>query len=111
MSRVYITNAAGHDFSKAEKFGELTWITKGWVPLQSLDRVKFLVAEKLQHARPEDYLLLSGTQVVCVVAALYWFYKFGEVKLLVHDKKEDDYRELLVTNANLMYLEGLVKNG
>lgn len=104
MPRVFITNVAGHDFSKAEKFGEITWITKGWVPLQSLDRIKFLVTEKLVDVKPEDFLLLSGTQVVCVVAALVWHNKLGYIKMLVHDKKEDDYRILVVGSKDLDYL-------
>ncbi len=99
--KVYITNFAGHDYSKAEKFGKLTAITTGYVSFHSLDRVKYQVCEAVDKADPEDFLLLSGIPVLCVIAALYWNWKHKKCKLLIHDKKADgEYRELIVSDKN-----------
>ena len=104
-TRVYITNFAGHDYAAAEKYGELIWITKGYVSFQSLDRVKFEVVEKIQGSTPDDWLLLSGTLLISVVAALAWLSKHGVVKLLIFDKKDSSFRELIITHVNLHAIE------
>jgi hypothetical protein len=108
--KVFISNLSGHSYAKAESFGELKWLTKGYVSFGSLDRLKFQLADKITaYTKSQDYLLLSGNGALCVFAALIWFQHHGVVKLLVHDKKNDDaYRvimfspETLVTMFDLM---------
>jgi hypothetical protein len=58
--RVFVTNFAGHDYTAAEKYGEIVWVTKGYVSFHSLDRVKYRVCEALVGSTSEDWLLLSG---------------------------------------------------
>jgi hypothetical protein len=99
--RVFVTNFAGHDYTEAEKYGEIVWITKGYISFHSLDRVKYRICEEVDKSTSEDWLLLSGIPIVCVLAALYWQWKHTKVKLLVHDKKKNgEYRELIVTDKN-----------
>jgi hypothetical protein len=99
--RVFVTNFAGHDYTKAEKYGEIVWVTKGYVSFHSLDRVKYRVCEALKDSKPEDWLLLSGIPMICVVAACYWLWNHNKVKLLVHDKRSDgEYRELIISDKN-----------
>lgn len=99
---VFITNYAGHDFGKAERYGEIRWITKGYVSFQSLDRVKFLVTEQVVKSDKEDWLLLAGTPLLSVIAVLIWYAIHKQVKLLVFDRKgEKDYRELIITERNI----------
>lgn len=112
MSKVYITNSAGHDFTNAKQFGELVWVTKGFVSFHSLDRLKHILSEKLAETKPEDYLLLSGTQVICVVASVIWYEKHKCINLLVHDKKHYGYyRKLTITQSNLEDIMSIVKDG
>lgn len=99
--RVFVTNFAGHDYSEAEKYGEIVWITRGYISFHSLDRVKYRICEEVDKSTSEDWLLLSGIPIVCVLAALYWQWKHNKVKLLVHDKKKNgEYRELIVSDKN-----------
>lgn len=100
-SRVYITNFAGHDFTKAEKYGELVFVTTGYVSFQSLDRIKFEIVESLKTSRPDDWLCLTGVPILQVVSAVVWFHMHNKVNLLVWDrKKRDGYRELILTEKN-----------
>jgi hypothetical protein len=102
MARVFVTNFAGHDYEKAKQFGELYWITKGYVSFQSLDRVKFLITEQVVKSDKDDWLLLSGTPMISVVAALVWYALHKRVKLLVHDSKGDGvYRQLIISEGNV----------
>ena len=104
-SRVFITNFAGHDYEKAKPYGEFYWITKGYVSFQSLDRVKFLITEQVAKSTPEDWLLLSGTPLISVIAALVWYALHKKVKLLVFDQKGDgQYRQLIISEGNVLDL-------
>lgn len=105
--KVYIANFAGHDYASAEQYGELVFITKGYISFQSLDRLKYSVVESLVDSSPRDYLLLSGTPVICAIAAVAWFHLHKEVRLLIHDKKVKDriaYREMVLNERNFHHL-------
>ena len=100
--RVFVTNYGGHDYDEAKSFGEIRWVTRGFVSFQSLDRVKFLVAEAITDSRPDDYLLISGRAIISVLAALVWFHKHSIVRLLVFDQKGGNkYREVVIKKSNL----------
>lgn len=104
-TRVFVTNFAGHDFEAAKQYGEIYWITKGYVSFQSLDRVKFLITEQVVKSDKEDWLLLAGTPIISVIAALTWFALHKKVKLLVFDKKGDGkYRQLIISESNVLDL-------
>jgi hypothetical protein len=109
--KVYVTNFAGHDYQHAERYGELVWITKGYVSFQSLDRVKYSIIEKIKDSSAEDWLLLSGTIIINVIAATVWLAIHGQVKLLVFDKKySGKVRELVLTPKNIQDILSVVKN-
>lgn len=94
---------AGHDYSKVQKYGELCAITTGHVDFGSLDRIKFTVAEGIKETTADDYLVLSGTIVLNVIAAVLWYHKHGTVKLLVYDR-DNKYRELVMNTHNSVQL-------
>lgn len=102
--KVWIVNYAGHDFEAAKKYGELHHIVRGFISFQSLDRVKFQVIEKMREMEAQDYLLLSGTNVINVLAVTNAMCRFGKVNLLVFDKDENEYRELKLTTTHITEL-------
>jgi len=106
--KVWITNFAGHDYDAAKKFGELTHITKGFISDSSLDRLKFKIIEAMQDFKRGDYLLLSGTNIINVIAVAYAFARVSDVKLLVFDKDENIYREVHLTMSNFEEIENAV---
>lgn len=100
--RVFVTNFSGHDYTDAKRYGELYYITRHYVSFGHLDRVKVDILKAIveQGAKATDYLLLSGRDIISVVAALFWYEMFGQAKLLVWDKKEHQYQELLISQEN-----------
>lgn len=100
-ARVFVANFAGHDYSKAKKYGELVPITKGFVSMQGLDRLKFQIAEAIATTAPDDYLVLSGANIICVLSAVLWFQLHGKVRVLNLDKNTRDYREIVLTRENI----------
>jgi hypothetical protein len=101
MPKVWIANYAGHPYDEAEKFGELRYITRGYVSLGNLDRLVYDVTEKVGETDVEDYLLLSGLCIIGVVAAVAWTTRWGGVKILHWDKKESDYQVLAISRGQL----------
>lgn len=97
--RVFVANFAGHDYTKAEQYGELVFITKGFISFQSLDRVKYQVALSVAESHSDDWLALSGTNIVNVLAAVLWFSMHRTVKILNFDKNTGKYREIILEDA------------
>lgn len=100
VPRVFVTNYAGHDYSALNRYGKKVFITKGFISFQGLDRVKFQVAQGLMDCGPEDWLALSGTNILNVIAAVLWYQRHGRVKVLNYDKESRQYRELILTTEN-----------
>lgn len=98
--RVFVTNYAGHDYSALNKYGKQVFITKGFISFQGLDRVKFTVAQGMMDSTAEDWLALSGTNILNVIAAVLWYQRHGRVKVLNYDKENRQYRELILTEEN-----------
>lgn len=110
MPKVYITNTAGHDFTQAKKFGEIVWITRGFVSFQSLDRLKYKIIDQIKDSTPDDYLLISGTLLVSIVAAIAWYEMHQKVCILVHSRNDgDDYRKFVITKENIHDIFHVIK--
>ena len=92
MSKVYVLNDMNHTFEQAAKFGELTFVTKGKVPIFKTDTMKSLLIEGLNDFDLEnDFLLVSGPAVLCMLAVLLLHVKKTPIKTLVFDAKLQDY--------------------
>lgn len=101
MATVWVVNYAGHDFSSALSWGEIRPLTHGYVSLESLDRLKYIFVEATKDSSPEDWLLLSGLMVLNSLASLIMWHRHGRVNLLIHDRKTEGYRELVVNKSNI----------
>ena len=97
---VFVANFAGHDYTAAEKYGTLKYVTRGYISFNSLDRVKFQCAEGIKDSTPEDFLLVSGTAIVNAITALAWIAKHGVVQLLNFDARSGDYRLVIASVHN-----------
>lgn len=102
--RVFVANYAGHDYAEAEPFGEIRYITKGFISFGNLDRVKYQIAESILNTTKDDWLLLSGVSIINVLSALLWYERHGIVKLLNYDKSGGKYREMILTPGHLSQL-------
>lgn len=89
--KVFVTNYAGHDYIKAEKYGKLVFITRGFVNFHAIDRLKYSIAQEIQDSTEDDYLCLSGSSLLSAIIVLLWYEKHGTVKILNWDKKGEAY--------------------
>lgn len=91
MSKVYVVNNMTHDYTKAEKFGTLVNVTEGKMPIFKTDTMLAILKERLADFTSDDYLLISGPALMCIMVATIAFSKVNTVKVLVFDAKEQGY--------------------
>lgn len=92
MSKVYVVNDMNHSFDKAERFGKIIFATEGKVPIFKTDVVKNMLAESLKDFDIEnDFLLLSGPTLLCIIATRILHTCDAPLKTIVFDAKEQDY--------------------
>jgi hypothetical protein len=102
LSKVYLVNEAGHDFSSATKFGELVSITIGNINIKRPDRDLYTIKEVLQEYTKDDYILLSGNIFanIMVISHLLLEHKSKSLKLLIYNAKSHDYIEHILAYNN-----------
>lgn len=84
---VYVVNQSGHDYSAAEKFGELVYLSRGSVNRYSVNEMYRRFASHIENSGPDDYLLLTSLTVMNVVAASMFAYKHGKINILLQKGK------------------------
>lgn len=103
MKTVWIVNQVGHDYSKAERFGELKPLTMGTVGLR-VDRLVWHLSRGIgKFASEDDYLLIAGTPLVNALALAVWLTRFKEAHLLIWNAKAQDYEIARVSREALAY--------
>lgn len=87
MAKVYIINrGAGHDFTPAEEFGTLVYLSEGTIkPFDTGDMHRQFSAI-LALSGPNDYILLTSLTVMCVLAACIFVAKHNCLNLLIYSK-------------------------
>lgn len=60
MSKVFVINDCGHDYSEAKRFGELVYLTKGQVPSFNTNKNYRTLLNKMKSASDGDYILVTS---------------------------------------------------
>lgn len=82
--RVYVPNRSRHDFSKAEEFGELFFITKGLINRLETSQMCRIVEEVLEQSHPNDLILPSSLTVISLLAGVIFAMRHGRLNLLIY---------------------------
>lgn len=101
MTKVYIANLAGHDYSKAKRYGHFTFLTEGSINPTNTDRILYDLSKQLADSEREDFILLSGHQIICSIAALVMLTMHGQVNFLIFDAVKQDYVSRSITHSQL----------
>lgn len=96
MPRVYVPNKAFHDFSPAEEYGDIVFLTKGLLPLHSVNQLHKIFDKGLRHSEPSDYLLVSGPSVLSAIISSILTQKHGCINFLLYDRRKNKYRHALM---------------
>jgi hypothetical protein len=82
MSKVYVTNFSGYTYDKADSYGELIYITKGFVNIGNINELKKRLNTFITQTDKDDYLLLSGNNLLCALALHLWINHHSNCKVL-----------------------------
>jgi hypothetical protein len=66
--KVFIINNSGHDFSQAEDFGELVFLTSGAVDSSKSNLHYRELAAKMSEAKEGDYILVTSLASINAIA-------------------------------------------
>ena len=89
--KVFVTNMGFHDFTKAERFGDLLPITENKVDLYHTDRLNASIEQALADMEPEDYILVSGNPFITALVVIHVLNEFSRLRLLYWDPLYQDY--------------------
>lgn len=88
---VLVTNKGGHDYSDAERFGRLVYMSSGRLSRFGVSNIVRQFKHYIERSGPDDYILLTSLSVSCAVAAALFAVKHKRLNLLIF--KEDKYVE------------------
>lgn len=86
MPKVFVPNKSGHDFSAAQEFGELIFMTDGTVRRYQTNQIFRIFCDHMQDAQESDYLLVCSLSILNAIATGILVQKFSKVNyLLFHE--------------------------
>ncbi len=91
MPLVYVVNRGGHDYTAAERFGEILYCTDGSLDRYDTSQMYRQLVQSLEDSEQEDYILLTSLTSLCSVACAIFAHKHGRLNLLLY--KDDGYVE------------------
>ena len=91
MSRVYIVNKSAHDFSPAERFGELIFLSEGPMNRYSTNNMHRLFTSIMERSEENDHIVPCSLNVMNSIACALFAVKHGKLNLLLF--KEGEYIE------------------
>lgn len=92
VNRVYVTNNSGYPYDKAKEYGELVFLTRGYMYYNDIDDIIKKIGNIISEASEDDYLCLSGNNFICALALHLWSNNKGICKILHWDQDTRDYK-------------------
>lgn len=90
MPKVYVLSNTGHDYSTANKFGDVVVIDRKF-PFFNPQSSIGVIAKELKDFTIEDYFLVDGSPIMSLYVFWYLSNKFSVIKVLFYDAKNQEY--------------------
>ena len=91
MTNVYIVNKSAHDFSEAEKYGKITFLSEGPMNRYATNNMHREFNERMKQSSENDYIVPCSLNVMNSIACALFARKHGKLNLLLF--KEGTYIE------------------
>lgn len=92
MKKVFIVNHSAHDFSEAERYGEVRFLSSGSMDRYSTNNMIRQFKEALADSEPTDYIVPCSLNVMNSIACAIFAHKHGTLNLLLY-KQNTGYIE------------------
>ena len=83
MSKVYIVNKSNHDFSAAEHYGEIVFLSEGPMNRYSTNNMLRTFTERMKGSISKDYIVPCSLNVMNSIACALFARKHGTLNLLL----------------------------
>jgi hypothetical protein len=104
MPRIYIVNKGCHDYSSAEEYGTLVFLSRDMYSRFSTGKIFRVFREIMRDSDPEDFILISGLSVMSSIACAIFSAKHQRVNLLLYNsgpQMEDHYVKRTIVMEDL----------
>jgi hypothetical protein len=92
MSKVYVVNYSGHNIEASLSYGKSIYLTQNSVNIFCTDRIKEEFHKDLRSFNyKEDYILLSGSIILNILAVLEALRVGPRVNVLIYNFKTSKY--------------------
>lgn len=99
---IYIINRSNHDFSDAERFGDIVFLSEGNLNKFETSRISRQMKPILEVSESHDYILISGLSVMVGIACSMFAVRHGKLNLLIFDQKTKAYNERNLSLEDLL---------
>ena len=106
---IFIVNKGCHDYSAAERFGNLVFLSDGSFNVLSTSRMFRKFAAALQTSKPDDFIIPTGLSTMSIIACCCFAVLHGRLNLLIYYTKNGKgkgvYRERTLVFEELIKKE------
>ena len=94
--KIFIPNNGVHDYSDAERYGKITYVTKGEVNRFSVGWIARRWANALLNSSKSDCILVSSLTILTVIGTAIFARKHGRLNLLLFFNGRYVKREIMI---------------
>ena len=92
-TKVYIVNKSSHDFSYAEKFGKLIFMSEGRLNRFGTNDMIRKFQDAMRNSNKDDYILPCSLNTANIIAAAVFAIKHNKLNLLLFQPATGEYIE------------------
>jgi len=82
-SKVFIVNKSAHDFTAADKYGKIIFLSEGPVNRYATNSMIRQFAKAMKNSNGADYIVPCSLNVMNSIACAIFAYKHGKLNLLL----------------------------
>jgi hypothetical protein len=82
-NKVYIVNKSAHDFTDAEQYGELIFLSEGTINRYATNNMHRQFSKKMEDSSEGDYIVPCSLNVMNSIACAIIAHKHGKLNLLL----------------------------
>ena len=83
MPKVYVVNNSSHDFSAAEEYGDITFLSEGPMSRYGTNNMIRVFKEAFEGSTSGDYLVPCSLNIMNLIASALFAHKHGRLNLLL----------------------------
>lgn len=96
VPKVYVANKSPHDFSKAERFGDLHFVMPERVNIYRTSDMFVAVERALRDSQPTDRIVISGLPIALAILTAEFARRHGRLNLLLFNGEDYEAREIIM---------------